>query len=123
MDYWAKPPASREQLVMFPTRLNDAVGAEHPVRLLDEILGRLDWAVWGAEYHGARGQPPIPPRVLAGVLLYGLMKRIRSSRALEETLQMRVDFRWLAEGRAIDHTLPVHNSLHTSSHGGRPPKC
>lgn len=104
MDYWAKPPESREQLVLFPTRLDDVVGAEHPVRLLDEILGRLNWSVWEAEYHGARGQPPIPPRVLASVLLYGLMKRIRSSRALEEALQMRLDFRWLAEGRAIDHT-------------------
>lgn len=104
MDYWAQPLQSREQLVLFPTRLDDAIGASHPVRLLDEILGRLDWSAWEAGYHGARGQPPIPPRVLAGVLLYGLMKRIRSSRALEEALQMRLDFRWLAEGRTIDHT-------------------
>ena len=32
------------------------------------------------------------------------MTRIRSSRALEESLRMRSDFRWLAEGRTIDHT-------------------
>jgi hypothetical protein len=42
--------------------------------------------------------------VLASVLLYGLLTRIRSSRGLEEALQVRIDFRWLAEGRAIDHT-------------------
>ena len=52
----------------------------------------------------ARGQPPIHPRVLASVLLYGLLTRIRSSRALEEALCVRLDFRWLAEGRTIDHT-------------------
>src|SRR6201999_1562007 len=55
-------------------------------------------------YHGRLGQPPIHPRVLAGVLLYGLLRRIRTSRALEEALKVRLDFRWLAEGRTIDHT-------------------
>jgi hypothetical protein len=32
------------------------------------------------------------------------LKRLRSSRSLEEALTMRLDFRWLAEGRTIDHT-------------------
>ncbi len=104
MDYWSKAREPRGQLVLFPTRLDDALEVNHPVRLLDEILGRLDWSVFESEYHGSRGQPPIHPRVLAGVTLYGLMTRIRSSRALEESLQVRLDFRWLAEGRTIDHT-------------------
>lgn len=33
-----------------------------------------------------------------------MLKRIMSSRGLEEALQVRLDFRWLAEGRSIDHT-------------------
>ncbi len=41
---------------------------------------------------------------MASVLLYGLITRIRSSRALENALEVRLDFRWLAEGRSIDHT-------------------
>lgn len=41
---------------------------------------------------------------MAGVILYGLLCRISSSRALEEALQVRLDFRWLAEGRRIDHS-------------------
>src|SRR5262245_39050474 len=104
MEYWARAPQSREQLVLFASRLDDALAADHAVRLLDEILGRLDWSAWEAEYDGRRGQPPIDPRVLAAALLYGLLKRIRSSRALEEALVLRLDFRWLVEGRTIDHT-------------------
>lgn len=104
MSYWSPAPQPREQLVLFETRLEDALPPDHAVRLLDEILGQLDWSTWEATYHGRRGQPPIHPRVLSGVLLYGLLKRLRSSRVLEEALAMRLDFRWLAEGRTIDHT-------------------
>ncbi len=57
-----------------------------------------------ADYDLTRGQPPIPSRVIASVILYGLLTRIRSTRALEESLQMRIDFRWLVKGRSIDHT-------------------
>lgn len=101
---WDQPAQTRNQLVLFATRLDDALPGDHVVRLLDEILGRLDWADWEATYHGRTGRPPIHPRVLAAVLLYGLLTRIRSSRALEDALQARIDFRWLAAGRSIDHT-------------------
>ena len=104
MEYWAKAPERRDQLVLFPTRLDDAVPANAPVRLLDEILRRLDWSAWEQGYDLRHGQPPSHPRVLAGVLLFGLLKRLRSTRVLEEALQVRLDFRWLAEGFQIDHT-------------------
>lgn len=101
---WDQPDQPRDQLALFATTLDDALPDDHVVRLLDEILGRLDWADWEATYHGRTGRPPIHPRVLAGVLLYGLLARIRSSRSLEDALRTRVDFRWLASGRSIDHT-------------------
>lgn len=104
MGHWARADLPREQIVLFTTRLDDVLPADHPVRLLDEILGRLDWSDWEAHYELHRGQPPLHPRVLASALLYGMLKRVRSSRALEEALLVRMDFRWLVEGRSIDHT-------------------
>lgn len=104
MANFARPPLSRDQLVLFPERLDEAIPADHSVRLVDEILGRLDWSHWEQQYNGRIGQPPIHPRVLAGVILYGLLCRIRTSRSLEEALVVRNDFRWLVEGRTIDHT-------------------
>lgn len=101
---WDQPAQPRDQLVLITTTLDDALPGDHVVRLLDEILGRLDWAAWEATYHGRTGRPPIHPRILSGVLLYGLLTRIRSSRSLEDALQTRIDFRWLASGRSIDHT-------------------
>jgi transposase len=104
MTRWAQAPQRREQMVLFAERLDDALPAGHAVRLLDEILSQVNWTAWEAKYHDRLGQPAIHPRVLAGVLLYGLLTRIRSSRSLEEALVVRLDFRWLVEGRTIDHT-------------------
>jgi transposase len=104
MTNWARAPEPREQAVLFPRRLDDALPQDHVVRILDEILGQVDWNEWEALYNGRIGQPPIHPRVLSGVLLYGMWARLRSSRSLEEALRVRLDFRWLAEGRTIDHT-------------------
>ena len=101
---WSKAKEPRDQIVLFAEKLDDALVAEHPVRKLDAILERIDWSAWEAEYVLTIGQPPIHPRVLSGIIIYGLLKRIRTSRALEEALQVRLDFRWLAEGRTIDHS-------------------
>lgn len=94
----------REQAFLFPERLDEAIGADHSVRLLDELLGRVDWSPWEARYQLQLGRPPIHPRELASVILYGIHKRIHSSRALEEALEVRLDFRWLVHGRSIDHS-------------------
>ncbi|MCA9155720.1 MAG: hypothetical protein KDA38_13070, partial [Planctomycetales bacterium] len=67
-NYWQDAPVAREQLVLIPTALEELIPADHPVRLVDEILDRLDWTPWEAAYHGSHGQPPIHPSVLAKTL-------------------------------------------------------
>jgi transposase len=104
MDYWAKPGLDRLQTVLFYPTLDQCISDNHPVRLLEEILRAQNWSAWEQEYDGGRGQPPIPPWVMAGVILYGLMRRIRSSRQLEYACGHNIDFMWLAEGRTIDYS-------------------
>lgn len=101
---WAQPTFSRDQLVLFTDKLDDILPADHLVRSVDQMLGRIDWSAFEATYNGRLGQPPIHPKILSGVILYGLICRIRASRRLEEALQIRADFRWLAQGMSIDHT-------------------
>ncbi len=104
MEYWAKPGLDRFQtLLLYPT-LDESVSKYHPVRQLEQILRAMDWSSWTQEYNGRVGQPPIPPWVMAAVILYGLMRRIRSSRQLEYACGNYIDFIWLAEGRRIDHS-------------------
>lgn len=102
--YWHDAPMPREQIVLFADTLEQRIPEDHPVRILDEILSRMDWTPWEAEYHGHFGQPPIHPSVMCKVLLFSMIRRIRSSRQTEYNLRHSIDFMWLASGRTIDHT-------------------
>jgi transposase len=104
MARWAAAVMDRTQIAMFSPTLDAMISDDHPVRLFDEILRRMDWSSWESRYVLVQGQPPIHPRVVASVLLYGLSQGIRSSRRLEWACLNAMDFVWLAEGRDIDHS-------------------
>ena len=113
---WARTPEDRNQMVLFPEKLDDIIPPDATVRVFDEILSVLDFSEFEKKYDLTRGQPPIHPRVLASVILYGLLQRIRSTRRLEEALIVRNDFRWLAQGFSLDHsTLAVFRVHHTAA--------
>jgi transposase len=114
VSYWQDAPMPREQIVLFAETLEDRIPEDHPVRLLDEILGRMDWLLWEAEYHGSFGQPPIHPSILAKALLFAMLRRIRSSRMIEYEIKHSADFIWLVSGRTIDHvTISNFRRKHT----------
>ncbi|MFN0052043.1 MAG: transposase [Planctomycetales bacterium] len=104
MSYWAIAPVPRHQIVLINTTLDDLIPDDHMVRVIAEVLEGYDWAPWEAQYHGIIGQPPIHPRTLAGVWLYGLRQNVRSSRKMEYMTRNNVDFMWLASGHTPDHS-------------------
>lgn len=103
-EYWARTPLPREQTLLFPTRLDEIIPVDHLVRVYAELLADYDWSEWEALYDGGVGQPPIHPRYLAVLWLYGLRRRIGTTRKLEYAVRFYTDFMWLAEGHAPDHT-------------------
>ena len=100
---FATPKAPREQVVLFPQYLDEAVAEDAPVRALVALLDDVDWGPWEQRYAGC-GQPPIHPRYLAGAILYGLMHKVRSTRDLERASVNQLDFIWLFEGFTPDHS-------------------
>ena len=114
--YWQDAPIVREQIVLIPTTLDDRIPEDHPVRLVDSLLSKLDWSLWESYYHGAIGQPPIHPSILCKVWIFALMRRIRSSRQVEYALKHSIDFIWLSSGREIDHaTLSNFRKKHSEA--------
>jgi len=101
---WAQAPYSRSQLSIFSPTLDDTIPEDHAIRQLDIVLNELDWSDWEADYAGYRGQPPIHPRLISGIILYGILRGIRSSRKLEDGTRNRIDFMWFLDGRSIDHS-------------------
>ncbi len=104
MSHWAKTPMDRKQVLLFFPTLDDSISEDHPVRLYDEILTSCDWSSWESQYVLVAGQPPIPPRIVASAILYGLSQGIRSSRVLERMCKNSLDYIWLVHGHGIDHT-------------------
>jgi len=104
MSYWAKPPMDRNQILLFSPTLNATIDEDHPVRLFDDILASMDWSSWEARYNGKRGQPPVHPQIVSGVILYGMSLGLRSSRVLERACTISLDFIWLTSGRRLDHS-------------------
>ena len=101
---WAGPPRDRDQWVLFTSSLDEVIPDDHRVRVLDEILRSLDGTQFEQADHGPRGARPMPPRVVAAVVLDGPLTRVRSRRQWEAAVWCRVDFRWLAEGFPRDHS-------------------
>lgn len=92
MSGFRQPEQLREQLVLWIQRLDDAIQWDHPVRRFDELLHVALFAEtfrqWQGNYVLSEGKPPYHPRDLAGLHLYGMPNRIRSSRQLEAACHM-----------------------------------
>ena len=98
----------RDQLVLWSTRLDDAIPPDHPVRHVEFLLESEPLAStfreWEGQYVLLEGKPPYHPRYLTGLYLYGMMNGIRSSRRLEQACHNRLDVIWLMSGQKPDHS-------------------
>jgi transposase len=85
--------------------LDEMVSAGSDVRVLSEVMDRLDWSYMEASYSD-NGRPAYPPTVIAKILVYAYSKGIRSSRRIEELVESDLRYIWLAGGLKPDfHTI------------------
>ena len=101
---WVDQTGERYQRELMGFSLDDELPLGHPVRMFEEVLGRLDLAPLEQNDSPGLGRRAIHPRVLAKVLLWGMMTRVRASRKLEVALQDNIPFRWLTGKLQIDHS-------------------
>ena len=94
-----KTGESRHQHSLLPSRIEDYVGPDNPVRAIESFVCALDLAKLGFR-HAERGpeesgQPPYDPADLLRLYLYGYINQIRSSRRLEREACRNLELIWL----------------------------
>jgi len=89
--------ASRYQSTLFPEVLDEVVGRDDPVRVIDAFVDGLDLAELGFSKVAAEemGRPPYAPGDLLKLYIYGYLHRVRASRRLEAETHRNVQVMWL----------------------------
>src|SRR6266403_1025988 len=88
---------SRFQSTLFPEVLDEVVGDDDPVRVIDAFVEGLDLEDLGFSKVAAEemGRPPYAPGDLLKLYIYGYLHRVRASRRLEAETRRNVQVMWL----------------------------
>ena len=97
--------ADRGQSTLFPDRLEDWIGEDNPVRVIDVFVDELDLAElgFGGVEPEVTGRPSYHPSILLKLYIYGYLNRVQSSRRLEHEAGRNVEVMWLVGRLAPDH--------------------
>jgi transposase len=87
----------RDQKVLIAPSLDEQVGADHPVRVIDAFIDGLDLRALGFSKVAAEvtGRPPYKPGDLLKLYVYGYLNQVRSSRRLEREAVRNLEVLWL----------------------------
>ena len=94
----------REQVTLFPARLDEYVVEDNPVRAIDAFVDGLDLDALGFIHVQPRdvGRPGYHPRMMLKLYIYGYLNRVPSSRRLERECQRNIEVIWLTGQLAPD---------------------
>jgi transposase len=87
----------RTQATLLPECLDDYIGEDNPVRVIDVFINELDLSGLGFEgmAPAVTGRPAYHPAVLLKIYVYGYLNRLQSSRRLERETQRNLELIWL----------------------------
>lgn len=90
------------QVMMLPPSLEELIDKNHPVRIVNQIIDRIDIDPLLKKYKGG-GTSSYHPRMLLKILVYAYVNNTYSSRRMEAALKENIHFMWLAGMNKPDH--------------------
>ena len=95
----------RSQSTLFPDRLEDWIGDDNAVRVVDVFVDELDLGGlgFGRVQPLSTGRPGYHPSLLLKLYIYGYLNRVQSSRRLEREAGRNVEVMWLTRRLVPDH--------------------
>jgi transposase len=88
---------ARNQIILFPEKVDDYIRKDNPVQFIDAFVDSLDLGSLGFKYAQPRetGSLPYNPGAMLKLYLWGYLNRIRSSRCLEKETHRNLEVMWL----------------------------
>jgi transposase len=95
----------RAQAMLLPECVEDFVGPNNPVRVIDAFVEGLHLAKLGFPLvdEGLPGARSYDPKLLLKLFIYGYLNRLRSSRELEKATYRNLEVIWLLRRLTPDH--------------------
>jgi len=90
------------QVMMLPPNLEELIEKNHPVRIVNQVIDRIDIDPLLHKFKGG-GTSSYHPRMLLKVLVYGYLNNTYSSRRMESAVKDNIHFMWLAGMNKPDH--------------------
>lgn len=102
--------ADRTQVSLLPDCVEDYVGTDNPVRVIEAFVDQLDLRQMGFESIDPEvtGRPAYHPSVMLKIYIYGYLNRVQSSRRLEHETQRNIELMWLT-GRLMPDFKTISN--------------
>lgn len=93
---------NQRQAMLLPPDLNDLVASSHPVRIVNDVLDKIDISPLLKLYKPG-GTSSYHPRMLLKVLVYAYINNVYSSRKIEEAVCQNINYMWLSGMSKPDH--------------------
>jgi len=95
-------PYQQAQLLMLPPSLDELIPAGHPVRVVNEVINKINLEHLLLAYK-TKGTSSYHPQMLLKLLVYGYVSNVYSSRKLEAACKENIHFMWLTAMSYPDH--------------------
>ena len=92
----------QQQAMLLPPSLNELIAADHPVRIVNQVLNKIDIEPLLKKYTGG-GAGSFHPRMLLKVLVFAYLNNTYSSRKIEAALKENIHYMWLSGMSTPDH--------------------
>jgi transposase len=93
---------SQQQAFLLPPNLEELIAANHPVRVVNDIVNTIDLRLLVDEYKGG-GTSSYHPSMLLKVMVYSYLVNIYSSRKMEAAIRENIHLMWLSGMQKPDH--------------------
>ena len=89
------------QLILFPQRIDENISEQDPVRLVNNVVDKLDLSGLKKLYK-EQGRSPYHPKMMLKVIINAYMNNVYSCRKIEKLLNRDIHYIWLSGNEKPD---------------------